>query len=489
MRHRGLRRSRGRRSTSSSRACAAWSTAATTPPGVASLDADGALQVAKKAGRIENLDKELADAAPITGTTGMGHTRWATHGAPNDRNAHPHRAPTGGSPSSTTASSRTSPRCAPSSSADGVEFASETDTEIVAHLVAAHLARTAARSPTPCAPSAAGCRARSRWCCVDAEQPDVVVAARRNSPLVVGVGDGEMFLGSDVAAFIEFTREAVEPWARTRSSRSAATATSSPTSTAPSSRATPFHIDWDLAAAEKGGYEYFMLKEIAEQPTAVADTLLGHLVGGQIVLDEQRLDPQELRDVDKVFIVACGTAYHSGLIAKQAIEHWTRIPVEVEMASEFRYRDPVLDRQTLVVRDQPVRRDGRHPRGRPARRGAARQGAGHLQHQRRADPARVRRRALHPRRPGDRGRRDQDVPRPGRRGRARRPRPGPGPRHEVRRRDPPRVRRAVRDARRDRDGPGLARRRSARWPATSPSRGPCCSSAGTSATRSRSRVR
>jgi glucosamine--fructose-6-phosphate aminotransferase (isomerizing) len=111
----------------------------------------------------------------------------------------------------------------------------------------------------------------------------------------------------------------------------------------------PFHVDWDLAAAEKGGYDYFMLKEIQEQPAAVADTLRGHLLDGRIVLDEQRLTDQDLRDVDKVFVVACGSAYHSGLLAKYAIEHWTRLPVEVELASEFRYRDPVLDRSTLVV--------------------------------------------------------------------------------------------------------------------------------------------
>src|SRR6202043_1779466 len=110
-----------------------------------------------------------------------------------------------------------------------------------------------------------------------------------------------------------------------------------------------FHIDWDLAAAEKGGYPYFMLKEIAEEPTGVADTVVGHFVDGRIVLDEQRLSDQELREIDKVFVVACGTAYHSGLLAKYAIEHWTRLPVEVELASEFRYRDPVLDRSTLVV--------------------------------------------------------------------------------------------------------------------------------------------
>jgi len=167
--------------------------------------------------------------------------------------------------------------------------------------------------------------------------------------LVLGIGDGEMFVGSDVAAFIEHTRDAVEL------GQDQAVAI-----TADCYRITDFHgnedvdyrefhIDWDLDAAEKGGYEYFMLKEIAEQPTAVADTLLGHFVNGRIVLDENRLSDQELREVDKVFVVACGTAYHSGLLAKYAIEHWTRLPVEVELASEFRYRDPVLDRSTLVV--------------------------------------------------------------------------------------------------------------------------------------------
>jgi glucosamine--fructose-6-phosphate aminotransferase (isomerizing) len=157
-----------------------------------------------------------------------------------------------------------------------------------------------------------------------------------------------MFLGSDVAAFIEFTRESVSLGQDqvVEISRDGYTITDF--------AGTPqdgqhIHIDWDLAAAEKGGFEYFMLKEIQEQPDAVANTLRGHLVDGQIRLDEQRLDPQELREVEKVFVVACGTAYHAGLIGKQAIEHWTRVPVEVELASEFRYRDPVLDRQTLVV--------------------------------------------------------------------------------------------------------------------------------------------
>jgi glucosamine--fructose-6-phosphate aminotransferase (isomerizing) len=151
-----------------------------------------------------------------------------------------------------------------------------------------------------------------------------------------------------VAAFIEFTRDAVEMGQDqiVEIRRDGYTLTDFEGEPA---EANHFHVDWDLAAAEKGGYEYFMLKEIEEQPSAVADTLRGHFVDGAIVLDEQRLDVQGLRDIEKVFVVACGSSFHAGLIAKQAIEHWTRVPVEVELASEFRYRDPVLDQQTLVV--------------------------------------------------------------------------------------------------------------------------------------------
>ena len=181
-----------------------------------------------------------------------------------------------------------------------------------------------------------------------AAHPDVLVAARRSTPLVLGVGEGEMFLGSDVAAFIEHTRDAIELGQDNVVVLRADSYEITDFAGEPS-EGRPFYIDWDLAAAEKGGYDYFMLKEIAEQPGAVADTLLGHFQDGRIVLDEQRMSDQDLRDIDKVFIVACGSAYHSGMVAKYAIEHWTRLPCEVEIASEFRYRDPVLDRSTLVV--------------------------------------------------------------------------------------------------------------------------------------------
>ena len=323
--------------------------------GVAVLD--GELVVEKRAGRIENLDKAIAADHPggITGSTGIGHTRWATHGPPTDRNAHPHLD---GANAVAVIHNGIIENFAPLRAeleAAGVELRSETDTEVVAHLVAAELS---APSSSGSAGSGDLAEAMRRVCrrldgaftlvVAHRDHPGRLVAARRNSPLVLGVGAGETFLASDVAAFVEHTRDAVElgqdQVVEITPAGYAVTDFAGNTV-----EVSPFRVDWDLAAAEKGGFDYFMLKEIQEQPAAVADTLLGRLVDGRIVLDEQRMDAQELRDVDKVFVVACGTAYHSGLIAKYAIEHWTRIPVEVEMASEFRYRDPVLDRDTLVV--------------------------------------------------------------------------------------------------------------------------------------------
>ena len=236
--------------------------------------------------------------------------------------------------------------------AEGVEFASDTDTEVAVHLVSQQYRHGDTAGDFAGSVLAVLRRLEGHFTLVfaNADEPGTIVAARRSTPLVLGVGEGEMFVGSDVAAFIEHTRDAVE-----LGQDQAVVVTADGyritdfDGNPDDANARAFHIDWDLSAAEKGGYEYFMLKEIAEQPAAVADTLLGHYVDGRIVLDEQRLSDQELREVDKVFVVACGTAYHSGLLAKYAIEHWTRLPVEVELASEFRYRDPVLDRSTLVV--------------------------------------------------------------------------------------------------------------------------------------------
>jgi glutamine---fructose-6-phosphate transaminase (isomerizing) len=317
------------------------------------LIGDGELLLAKKAGRIENLDKELAAGSlPAAGSTaGIGHTRWATHGAPTDRNAHPHLDGSGRVAVIHNGIIENFAELKAELEADQVEFVSDTDTEVVAHLVGRELIASGSTLADALRSVCRRLQGAFTLVVLDRDQPDSIVAARRNSPLVVGVGQpgsGEMFLGSDVAAFIEFTREAIgldqDQVVEIRRDGYSITELDGRPATG-----RPFHIDWDLAAAEKGGYEYFMLKEIAEQPVAAANTLRGHLIDGRIVLDEQRLHERELRDIDKVFVIACGTAYHSGMVAKQAIEHWTRVPVEVEMASEFRYRDPVLDRQTLVV--------------------------------------------------------------------------------------------------------------------------------------------
>ncbi|GAC56608.1 glucosamine--fructose-6-phosphate aminotransferase [Gordonia hirsuta DSM 44140 = NBRC 16056] len=320
--------------------------------GVAVADGAGHLTVEKKAGRLGNLETLIDDVGPgaLTGTTGMGHTRWATHGQPTDRNAHPHVSDDAKFAVVHNGIIENYAPLRDELEAAGVEFSSDTDTETAVHLLAREYAAGATAGDFVASAYAVLRRLEGAFTVVfmSADQPGTIVAARRSTPLVVGVGDGERFLASDVTAFIEHTREAVELGQDqvvviTADSHTITDFDGTPTG------GTPFHIDWDLAAAEKGGYEYFMLKEIAEQPEALASTLLGHLENGRIVLDEQRMSDQDLRDVDKVFVVACGTAYHAGMIAKYAIEHWTRLPVEVELASEFRYRDPVLDRSTLVV--------------------------------------------------------------------------------------------------------------------------------------------
>ncbi|WP_111508408.1 glutamine--fructose-6-phosphate transaminase (isomerizing) [Mycobacterium kyogaense] len=321
--------------------------------GVALLDGHGGLTVQRKAGRLANLESALAEQSSedLVGSTGLGHTRWATHGRPTDRNAHPHRDATGKVAVVHNGIIENFSVLRAELEATGVEFASDTDTEVAVHLVAREYDSGAHAGDFPASVLAVLRRLDGHFTLVfaHADDPGTIVAARRSTPLVVGVGDGEMFVGSDVAAFIEHTRDAVELGQDQAVVVTAGGYRITDFAGNDTRDFRAFHIDWDTSAAEKGGYDYFMLKEIAEQPAAVSDTLLGHFADNRIVLDEQRLSDQELRDVDKVFVVACGTAYHSGLLAKYAIEHWTRLPVEVELASEFRYRDPVLDSHTLVV--------------------------------------------------------------------------------------------------------------------------------------------
>ncbi|MCC9709146.1 glutamine--fructose-6-phosphate transaminase (isomerizing) [Streptomyces sp. MNU76] len=315
--------------------------------GVAVL-ADGGLAAAKKAGKLVNLEKELVGRPLPTGSTGIGHTRWATHGGPTDANAHPHLDNAGRVAVVHNGIIENFAALRAELAERGHTLTSETDTEVVAHLLAEEF--------SSCEDLAEAMRLVCRrlegaftLVAVHADAPDVVVGARRNSPLVVGVGEGEAFLASDVAAFIAHTRSAIELGQDqvVELRRDGVTVT---TFDGRPADVRSYHVDWDASAAEKGGYDYFMLKEIAEQPKAVADTLLGRIdAAGSLSLDEVRIPDRELRELDKVVIVACGTAFHAGLIAKYAIEHWTRIPCEVELASEFRYRDPILGPRTLVI--------------------------------------------------------------------------------------------------------------------------------------------
>ncbi|TYB48524.1 glutamine--fructose-6-phosphate transaminase (isomerizing) [Actinomadura chibensis] len=315
--------------------------------GVAVL-ADGKLATAKRAGKLGNLRAALEEEPPPGGTLGMGHTRWATHGPPNDRNAHPHVDCTGSVAVIHNGIIENFAELRGELEEAGHGLVSDTDTEAVAHLLEDELK------------AGGGLAEALRRVCrrlegaftlvaVHTGDPDVVVGARRNSPLVVGVGDGENFLASDVAAFIAHTRDAIELGQDQVVELRAGGVQVTDFEGRPA-EVQEYHVDWDVSAAEKGGYDYFMLKEIAEQPRAVADTLLGRIGSdGRLRLDEMRMSDRELREVDKIIVVACGTSYHAGLIAKYAIEHWAGLPCEVELASEFRYRDSILSPTTLVI--------------------------------------------------------------------------------------------------------------------------------------------
>jgi len=318
--------------------------------GVAILSEDDELAVRKRSGKLANLDKVLAEDPPA-GTLGIGHTRWATHGPPTDRNAHPQVDCSGRVAVVHNGTIENFEALAAGLEARGHRRESDTDTEVVAHLLEEKLGR----------PECAGDLAAAvRSVCRDlegsfvlvvahADEPELVVGARRNLPLVAGVGDGENFLGSDVTAFIAHTREAlvIDQDQVVELRRGGITVTDLAGAVVVPQA---MHVDWDAGAAEKGGYEFFMLKEIDEQPEAVRQTLGGRLgTDGLLALDEIALSDDDLRGIEQVVIIGCGSSYHSGMIGKYAIERWCRLPVQVELASEFRYRDPVIGRNTLVI--------------------------------------------------------------------------------------------------------------------------------------------
>ena len=314
--------------------------------------ADHDVEYRKKAGKLSNLIGELeADPLPES-TIGIGHTRWATHGGPSDVNAHPHVVDGGKLAMIHNGIIENFSEIKRELAAQGETFVSETDTEVAAVLLArTYDAQDAEHKDLTVAMQDTCRRLEGAFTllAVHADVPDRVVAARRNSPLVIGLGEHENFLGSDVSGFIDYTKRAVE-----MGQDQIVTITAEDYAIVDfhgnPAEGKPFDIEWDAAAAEKDGYPSFMEKEIHDQPSAVADTLLGRLdENGRLTLDEIKIDESLLRSIDKIVVIACGTAAYAGQVARYAIEHWCRIPTEVELAHEFRYRDPIVNEKTLVV--------------------------------------------------------------------------------------------------------------------------------------------
>ena len=312
--------------------------------------ADGDINWRKKAGKVAALDAEIAARPLPDSVLGIGHTRWATHGGPTDANAHPHVVDGGRLAVVHNGIIENFAELKAELAAQGHEFVSDTDTEVAATLLAEVFHKEAGADLT---------RAMQLTCqrlegaftllAIHADCPDRIVAARRDSPLVIGLGEGDNFLGSDVSGFIDYTKSAVE-----MDNDQVVTITADEVAITDyagnPAEGKPFHIEWDAAAAEKGGFSSFMEKEIHDQPAAVRDTLLGRFdAAGKPMLDELRIDEAILKSVDKIIVVACGTAAYAGHVARYAIEHWCRIPTEVELAHEFRYRDPIVTEKTLVV--------------------------------------------------------------------------------------------------------------------------------------------
>ncbi|MFT4306390.1 MAG: glutamine--fructose-6-phosphate transaminase (isomerizing) [Microbacterium sp.] len=315
--------------------------------GVAVIDETGRLGMRKRAGKLSVLRDELAEHPLPAGTTGIGHTRWATHGGPTDLNAHPHLADEGRLAVIHNGIIENFAALKTELLGEGYEFLSETDTEVAAVLLGREYA---ASHDLVAAFRATVARLEGAFTLLAMHQdaPGLVVGARRNSPLVIGLGEGENFLGSDVAAFVEHTRDALaigqdQIVAITPDGVEVTDFAGGPV------EVEPFEVTWDASAAEKGGWSSFMAKEVSEEPEAVANTLRGRVRNGIVEIPELDGLDELFAGLTRIVVVAAGTAAYAGMVGKYAIEQWTRVPVDVELSHEFRYRDPVLTPSTLVV--------------------------------------------------------------------------------------------------------------------------------------------
>ncbi len=306
---------------------------------------DGGLRVVKSKGRLSVLEGILEGGVTLPGTVGIGHTRWATHGAPSDINSHPQVSDGGKFAVVHNGIIENYLYLKNHLIRRGVEFVSETDTEVVAQMLEHYYQGDVLEAIRKVISKVEGSYALGIIC---ADCPEKLFAVRKDSPLIIGVGEGENYIASDVPAILSRTRDIYrlkdqEIAVLTREGVAFYDQELEPITKEME------RVQWDVAAAEKGGYEHFMMKEICEQPEALRKTISPRIRDGQIVLDDITLTREQLQDLKKVFIVACGTSYHVGVVAKYAFERLLQIPLEVDVASEFRYRDPILDDKTLVI--------------------------------------------------------------------------------------------------------------------------------------------
>ncbi|MEA2433496.1 MAG: hypothetical protein QOG54_953 [Actinomycetota bacterium] len=315
--------------------------------GVAVLE-DGAIRTERKAGRLSELIGAI-DGKPMEGSLGIGHTRWATHGAPTDSNAHPHTDCEGRLAIVHNGIIENHDLLRAQLIEDGHEFRSETDTEVAAHLIESIMKKKGCTLREAVQDAVHVLEGAFALVCIHADEPEQIVVARQEPPIIVGSAPGVGLVASDIPALLDYTRDVI-PLDNRQIALVEPGSVRVFTFEGEEIEPERVHVEWDMAAAEKGGYEDFMLKEIFEQPRVVRDTLRGRFdQAGRIVLDEVHWDAEALRRITKIVVVACGTSFHAGMAAKHSIEHYTRIPVELDLASEFRYRDPVLDDSSLVI--------------------------------------------------------------------------------------------------------------------------------------------
>ncbi len=304
----------------------------------------GGLKIVKCKGRLDALERRL-EGEQVDSHLGIGHTRWATHGEPNDVNSHPHLSHSGNIAVVHNGIIENYVELRELLKSHGFEFLSDTDTEIVAHLVEYHYSGNLEQAVMDAVNELEGSYALGVISCDDTGK---FVAARKDSPLIVGLGSDGNFIASDIPAILEHTRDIYILEDREVAVVEQDSVTVYDMYGEKVSKEI-FHVDWDVSAAEKSGYEHFMMKEICEEPKVIRDTISPRLINGQVLLDNITISSEYLDNIEKVFIVACGTAYHAGVIGKYLIEKLARIPVEVDLASEFRYRDPMITEKNLVI--------------------------------------------------------------------------------------------------------------------------------------------